>query len=145
MDQKWMKKMDKFFTDFFTKKLPSLPKKAKDWLVKTIPYLALIFGVLAIPGLLAAAGFGAMTAPFWAFRGIRSLGYTLGFLLSCVQVVMQLMAVSPLFKRAKRGWQLLYYSSLLSIIGSIINTSVAGLVMVGVSLYLLYQIKANYK
>ncbi len=141
----WMKKLDNFFQDLFLKKAPGLPDKAKEWIVKAVPWLALVFGIMAIPGLLAIFGFGAITTPFWVLRGTRSFGYLIGFAVSAIQVVLQLVAVTYLFKKVQKGWQLLYWATLLSVVSAILHVSGFGLVGAGVSLYLLYQIKSFYK
>lgn len=143
--KKWLKQLDKLFEDLFVKKAPGLSGKVKEWLVKAIPWLALIFGIIAVPGLLAAFGFGAITAPFWILGGGRTVGYLVGVLTSLAQVVMQLMAVSFLFKKAIKGWQLLYWGTLLGLVSAIFHISGFGIIMSAVSLYLLYQIKSYYK
>lgn len=143
--KKWCEKLDKFFEDLFIKKAPALSQKAKDWIVKAAPYLALIFGVIAIPGLIAILGVGTITAPFWAFTGGRSLGHIVVFLISAAQVALELMAVSPLFKRKKRGWDLMYKATLLSVVSAILSFSGFGVVVAVISLYLLYQVKSYYK
>lgn len=138
------KKIDKFFEDIFAK-APALPKNAREWIVKIAPWLALIFGIMAVPGLLFVFGIGTVTSPFWAFRGFKGVEALIGFILSAAQVVMELMAVSPLFKRAMRGWTLLLYSSLLSVVSSVLHFSGMGILVAGINLYLLYQIKSYYK
>jgi hypothetical protein len=143
--KKWCEKLDKFFEDLFIKKAPSLSQKAKGWIVKAAPYLALIFGVIAVPGLIAVLGIGTITAPFWALTGSRSLGHLIVFFIGAAQVVLELMAVSPLFKKKKRGWELMFKATLLSVVSAILSFSGFGVVMAMVSLYLLYQVKSYYK
>ena len=143
MDQ-YLKKLDTIFEDLFIKKAPPLSKNAKEWIVKAAPWLVLIFALIAIPSILAALGFGAVTAPFWLFTRHSAL-YFVSVIIGIIQLVLQLMAVSPLFKRAKRGWSLLYYSSLLGIVSSIIHLSPFGLVFAALGLYFLYQVREYYK
>jgi len=143
--KKWCEKLDKFFEDLFIKKAPGLSLKAKDWIVKAAPYLALISGVIAVPGLIAVLGIGTLTAPFWAFSGGRSLGHIVIFFIGAAQVVLELMAVSPLFKKKKRGWELMYKATLLSVVSAIFGFSGFGVVVAVLSLYLLYQVKGAYK
>jgi len=141
----WLKKLDQIFTDLFLKKAPGLPEKAKEGIVKVTPWLALVFGVMAIPGILAVLGFGAVAAPFWALKGVRSLGYLVALAIGIVQIVTELVAVPHLFKKAKRGWNLLYWGTLLSVVSALLHFSGFGIVFAGLTLYLLYQIKAFYK
>jgi len=141
----FLKKLDDFFSDLFVKKAPGLPGKTKKLIVKITPWLALVLGIIALPGILAGFGFGAITSPFWAFGGMRSLKMIVFLLVALVQVSVQLLAVPHLFKVAKRGWQLLYYSTLLEIVSSVLYLSGFGVIFSGVALYILYQIKGEYK
>lgn len=140
-----MEKINKFLEDLFLKKMPGISPKVKEWIAKIAPWLALIFGILAIPGLLSVLGVGFYTAPSWSL-GARYTAMTLiWFILAAVQVIMELLAVPHLFKRAKKGWQLLYWAALLGLVSSVLGVSIFSLLMTGVSLYLLFQIKALYK
>jgi len=141
----FLKKLDDLFTDLFVKRAPGLPEKTKKLIVKIVPWGALILGVLALPGILAGFGWGAITSPFRISTGTRSLGIMVSFLVGIVQVVIQLLAVPYLFKAAQKGWQLLYYSTLLGVVSSVFYLSGFGIVFSGVVLYLLYQIKERYQ
>lgn len=141
----FLKKLDILFENLFVKKAPPISVKAKEWMVKAAPWLALIFGIIALPGIFAVLGFGTITAPFWAFKGVRYFGFIASTIASIIQVALELMAVSALFKKLAKGWQLLYYSTLLGVISAVLYTSVFGLLTAVVSLYLLYQIKSFYK
>lgn len=141
----FLKKLDGFFADLFVKKAPGLPEKTKKLIVKVTPWVALVLGVLALPGILAGFGFGVITSPFWALEGARSMRMMVSFLVGAAQVVIQLLAVPHLFKAGQKGWQLLYYSTLLGMLSSVFYLSGFGIVFSGVVLYLLYQVKGEYK
>jgi hypothetical protein len=132
-------------------KLPVLPKGIKDFIVSITSWLALIFGILAI--LTGISGFGAFSfmAPFAIFAGVR--GYALIAIISTIillaQGVIELMAFSPLKANKVKGWNLLYYSLILSVISAIVTLNVSSVLssIVGalIGYYILYQIKSYYK
>jgi len=141
----WLKKLDGFFADLFLKKAPQLSENSRGWIIRLMPWLALIFGLMALPGVLAGLGLSTIGAPFWILAGGRHFGWLIGFLIGTAQVIIELMAVPDLFKKVKRGWQLIYWASLLGIISSLFYFSGTGLVMCAASIYFLYQVKSAYK
>jgi len=122
-----------------------LPKKWQEWLVKALPWLALVFGVLAIPGLLNFLDSFRMNA--WHFGTVQGTmtRALVNVVVSIVQVALELTAVSFLFKKAKKGWRLLYWCSLLNIITGIFYFSGSVILITGVGLYFLYQVKSHYQ
>lgn len=137
-------KLDKVLSEYLVKKAPALPKGAKDFLVTAAPYLALLGAVLGVPALLAVFGLGAIATPFVWLAGSRTGIFWLFWIVGAAQVVMSAMAVKPLFARRGRGWRLMYYSQLLSLLSSLQYWSVGSLIMTVLSFYLLYQVKASY-
>ncbi len=143
--EKWLKKLDDFFEDLFLKKLPSLPKNFQEIITKALPWLILVVVLITIPGVLAGLGFGAVAVPFWIFGGGQNFGWMFAFLLNLIKLALMAVALPALFNKNKKGWQLLYWSTLLGVINSIVFISLGGLVGVGIGLYVLYQIRSSYK
>jgi len=143
--QDWLNKLDKFFTKIFLNKLPQLSKNARAWIVKGLPWLILAFALLAIPGIIAGLGIGALATPFWLLGGRNYIGRMLIFFLNLVVIVLEIIAIPLLFKRVKKGWQLLFQATLLGLAGNILGFSIIGLIITGITLYFLYQIKSAYK
>lgn len=138
----WMDKMEEWFM-----KLPSLPKSATDVLVKITPWIALIFGVLGI--LAGLAGLGILTAlsPF-VLMGNGLSGTATSLLTAVLAIVSSalLLAAFPGTKAMKmNGWNLLFWSEVVSAISSILLISVSGVIGALIGFYLLYQIKRYYK
>lgn len=140
------------------KDLPALPKGAKDLLVQWWPYVALVLGVLQ---LLAAIGlFGLITAASAViiYAGAAYTGFSLiaayaGIALLVVNAVIFFMAFSPLTKKAKRGWDLLFLSSIINALYGVsqvfigargIGSLLGSLVGTAIGLYLLFQIRDRY-
>jgi hypothetical protein len=132
-------------------KLPALPKGVNDFIVSISSWLALIFGILAILAGINAFGALSFMSPFAAFAGVRGYVWTtiIATVILFVQGVIELLAFSPLKAKKIRGWNLLYYSLILSVVSSIITLNVSSVLssIVGalIGYYILYQIKSYYK
>ena len=138
-----LNKLDKALEDIFVK-APKLPKSAIEVMVKIAPFLALIFSILAIPPLLAMFGIGGFVP--WGMVGFSySILYWVAAVFGTIQVVLGLMAVKPLLAGKMYGWQLLFYSMILSGLASLFRISLGGLLGMVIGFYLLYQIKGEYK
>lgn len=150
------------------KDLPALPKSAKDLLVQWWPYLALIIGVLQL-----FAAWSLWQLANWSNAWIDAAnklsqyapGYTAGYsatdkiiiyvglALLVVNAVIFLMAFSPLTKKLKRGWDLLFLASVINIVYAIvqiftasqgIGSFIMSLIGSAIGFYLLFQIRDRY-
>ena len=137
--------------DGYYAKLPSLPKGLNDFIVSVAPWLALVFGVLAILSGIAAFGFLSVLSPFAAVAGATQYALTglLAALVLIVQGVVEILAFPSLKSRKVRGWNLIFLSLLLMVVSSIFYLNIFGIVqsLIGVLIgyYFLYQIKSYYK
>ncbi len=149
---KIMGQLEALLDKYLREKAPSLPKDWKEFLVKISPYLAILGVIVLAPTVLAAFGLGTFVVPFGTMGGMMTgrpflgLSYLIGVLFAAAQLVFIALAVSPLFKRAKKGWQYLYYAALLGGVSSLIRFYLGGLIIgTGLSLYFLFQVKEYYK
>ena len=128
-------------------KAPSLPVGVKDFIVTVMPYLTVIFLILALPLLLGLIGLTAFTDPFAFVAGVGSgFTYMASIAVAVVTAVLEIMALPGLFKRQKKSWTLLYYVALIGGVSSILSLNLWGLVIgTGISLYILFQVKSYYK
>lgn len=134
----------------FFKRAPTLPASGRETIVKITPFLALIFGVLGILGSLAGLGLLTVFSPLAIFGGASGVSsYGGGFLAAFVWLVASvlLLAAYPGTKARKyKGWNLLFWSECISIIGSILAGSIINALIGGlIGFYLLFQIKSYYK
>ncbi|MGH7245529.1 MAG: hypothetical protein ACREGI_01180 [Candidatus Levyibacteriota bacterium] len=140
--QDWMSMMENWFM-----KLPSLPKNAKDAIVSITPWIALVFGVLGVLG--GLAGLGVLTAfsPFVMVNGGwgGAAGSIIAAVISLVASVLLLMGFPGTKKRQMKGWKMLFYSQVASVVASVVSFSVAGVLVNLIGFYLLFQIKSYYK
>ncbi|MFA6184589.1 MAG: hypothetical protein WCT51_01605 [Candidatus Shapirobacteria bacterium] len=139
-------KLEKGLDKIFVKKLPELPKKIKEIIVKYGPYLAVILLVLSVPVILAFMGLMITTTSLILLGGTRGCFYIISVLLGIVMIILQIMAIPGLFKRKIKSWRLLFYISLISALLSLLKFDLGGLIIgAGISWYILFQIKSYYK
>ncbi len=133
--------------EYFVKKAPfQLPDGVKEVLVQYGPWVMVVMLVLSLPVLLAAIGLGAFLAPFAVLGGANAAAFTVGTLFSLASLVFEVVALPGLFKRKKSGWNLLFYSNLVSIAGSVVALNVVGALLTAViSFYFLFQVRSMYK
>ena len=149
------------------KGLPPLPEGGREGLAKAFPWIALIFGILQ---LVAGLSLWHLTRyvdvlndyanSIYQYTGTRvGLSSTdkmiiyLGIIILVVDAVILLMAVSPLMKRARRGWDLLFLSALINLLYSVVSIFIDGrgfgtflisLLSSAVGFYLLFQIRGKF-
>lgn len=142
--------------------LPHLPKEAQKWLANNVWWLALVGAILSVLGLLAIVPLFLLSLSITtiAVGAVGAVGYSgifwLSALISVVSyvatTVLLFMAVNPLKTKAKRGWQLLFWSYLInfglavvsnlvvlnivSVITSLIGAAIAG--------YFMYEIRGYF-
>ncbi len=132
-------------------KAPALPKNARDILVKVMPWIALIFGVLGILGAIGGMGLLAATSPLAVMGGADTVSsYGTGFIASLIWLgssVLLLAAYPGLKSHSYKGWKLLFWSEVLSLVGAIVSISsiLSGLIGALIGFYILFQIKSHYK
>lgn len=140
-----LQELDKTFTDLFVKKAPALPDSAKKTLVAYAPWIALVFGLLGIPAVLAVFSLSAVATPFAVLAGENITLMWVGAAIMAVSIVLELLAVSPLKAKKMAGWNFIYYSNLVNIAYSLVHISILGIVGDAIGLWILYQVKGQYK
>jgi hypothetical protein len=133
------------FLDFYlVKKAPfQIPEAGREFLVKFGPWIALVLMVLTLPFLLFLLGIGTFLSPF------AGVGYAAGFGLTAILILAQFalraMALPGLFARKMSGWNLLFYSSLVGFVASLMSYNVIGGILgLIIGLYILFQVRSKY-
>jgi uncharacterized membrane protein len=136
-------KLDKFFI-----KLPHLPKKIRLLISKIVPYLALIFGIIA---LIAAVVSGALLVlSFFAWDTMTVLEIGGSFLLILLDTLFLLKAFKPLRAGNAVGWIYLFWAMIMEIVNlviSVINGEAdlrIGIPSLILGFYLLFEIGQFY-
>lgn len=124
--------------------LPDLPSSWVNFLVKIAPVLAIIGGVFSLLGALPMFGLGTMALPFLMVGKSTAL-YIMG-VLSIITGVMLLSAVKPLKDRRKIAISILFWSSVLNTIGSLmINLALGPILGLVIGFYFLFQVQPRYQ
>lgn len=114
------------------KGLPHLPGGARAWIVANAWWIVLIGVILSAMGLFAtlnvlitlnlamsgAGGYGLAYAPF---VGVSLIGAWVSLLFGAAGLVVEAMAISPLKAQLKRGWDLLFLASLISLVAGLVG------------------------
>jgi hypothetical protein len=134
------------FLDFYlVKKAPfQIPAAGREWIVKFGPWITVVLLILTLPLLLVALGIGVVFMP-WG-----GAGYATGFgfltLVVLIELGLMIAALPGLFARKMSGWQLLFYSQLVSIVYNLLTGSIVGGLLFGlIALYILFQVRTLYR
>lgn len=142
-----MATLENQLNELLVKKAPALPTAWKDTIVRLAPWITLIVMILALPAILALLGLGTVLAPMSYMGGLRTgINYTVSLLITVASIVLEAMAIPGLFNRSRKAWYLVYYSTLLGALSSLIEFNLTGLIIgTLLSLYILFQVKSYYK
>ena len=117
----------------FFAKFPHIPEGGRKVIADISPWIALIFGIIGLLGLLGAGALMTLLAiPALLTGGIWVIVGFVTTLLGLAAVILQLLAVSPLKARMKKGWNYLFYGVLIGVVSTIISV-IGG--VVGASVY----------
>lgn len=147
----YLTQLENLLEEYLVKKAPSLPKNIKEFIVKFAPWITIVIMLFAIPAVLLVLGLGALVAPFTVFLGPGyAVGYGVGYVVSMVvlalSIVLEAMAIPGLFARSKKGWQLVFYATLVGFVSNLVGFQiVSGLIGALIGLYLLFQVREYYK
>jgi hypothetical protein len=134
------------FLDFYlVHRAPfQIPDQLKEILVRFGPWIALVLLVLSLPILLFAFGVGSLFLPFAGWAYATGFGYLT--MLTLIEMGLLVAALPGLFARKLSGWNLLFYSQLISIVSSLLHGWILNAVVGGlISLYILFQIRSLYR
>lgn len=134
-------------------KLPHLPHDIRQTIAGIAPWLALVFGILGLFAVLT--GLSAlpllMSLPFAtaAMGGSFYMPMLVALIIGGVASVLDLLAFKPLSARKKKGWNLIYYGTLLSVLSSIVNMAfglggITWLIGAVIGFWLLFEVRGLY-
>ncbi len=145
-----MNALEKWMAPLF-EKLPHLPDGARKTIKDIAPWLALVFGILGLFGLLAAGLVSIVFSPFILLAGGVAGIFTFVFLaFGLVACVLDLLAFQPLLKGQKKGWKYLFYGTVLSAVSVFLQIIVGdgaliSLLLMLVGFWLLFEIRGLYR
>ena len=132
--------------EYLGQKAPQIPEKWRQLIAKISPWLTLIALVFTIPAILALLGLNLVSVAAVGAVGLhRGPGYTVFLVVMAATFVLEILAVPGLFKRSKQGWVYVFYASLISTALNILTFNVGSLLGSVISLYILFQVKNQYR
>ena len=138
--------IEKFLDKYLGKKAPSLGKTGVSWVVFLLPWLALIFGFLGVVSGLGGLGCSLAVSPLLFLGGPQLPSFAFAYFgLTLFRSTLKILAVPTLITKTKRGWRLIFYSTLLRGITGILYPSYWNLILALAELYFLFQVKKEYK
>lgn len=132
------------------KKAPALPASARETIVNITPWIALVFGVIGVLALFSLLGLATVLSPLAMYGGAYGVaGYGQSLIAGWISFgssVLLLMAFPGTKARKMSGWNLLFWSEVVSVVSSVVSYNVTGAVLGAlIGFYLLFQIKSYYK
>lgn len=139
------KSLEETFEESF-KTLPELSEKTRRVFVYLFPWIAIVLGVIGISLVLLSFGFLKVTSFSLIGKNLPMLALFLsGGVLGLLGSLLTLLSVPGLFKRKKSGWQRLFWSQIVGVVGSLISFTFFGLIVIAIIIYLLFQVKNYYR
>lgn len=131
-------------------KAPHLPQHVRETLVNIAPWLALVFGILGLFAILSAGTFGSMLSMRFLGMSMMQVPLAIGLLAGLLASLLDLAAYKPLTKREKKGWNYLFYGTVLMLVAMLVNLSFGlaeptGLLGELVGFWLLFEVRGFYK
>lgn len=129
----------------FYLRLPKFSEELDLYIVKLLPFLALIFGVL----ITIASVFEILGTPFLSIFTLQGRGLPVIQLLlitnvlGIIQGLLMFFAVPSLNKRKLKGWRMLFWSQVVWIIASLLSISPSLLIAL-IIFYPFFQVKHHY-
>ena len=145
-----MGKLESWLAPIFAK-APHIPQSARDTLVSFAPWLAIVFGILGLGTLFSIGAFASLFSPFILLAGgFAGILLFANILIGLFAAVLEILAFKPLQNHHKKGWNFLFYATVLSGVSSIIgmlfmSNGAEGILGTLVGLWLLFEIRPAYK
>ncbi len=153
--------------EVFVKSAPALPAGAVKWIVKYIPWINLVLGLLTLYSVyviwhwahFANSLINYANSVSAAYGGTQiatnrlSFGIWIGLFVLAVEAILYIAAFPSTRAHKKSGWDLLFYALLVNVVYGVvmlftayggIGTLISTLIGTAIGLYFLFQIRASY-
>ncbi len=155
--------LEAWLYDMLVHKAPfQLPKSATDWIVQYGPWIALVGGILAaiviIPTTLTALSLTSYTTAMYGVYAASVAAFApmlyLALVVLALQLVILFISIPMLLKRQRKGWLLVFYTNLVSLVYTLVSsftygfnfgTLLGGLIGAAIGFYVIFQIRSYYK
>lgn len=131
-------------------KFPHIPMGGRQTLVQIVPWLALIFGVLGIFGVLSAGSLVSYLSFSVLGMGMLQISMFVSLLIGLAASLLEVLAFRPLKARRKKGWNFLFYATVLTTASAIFSllfgySSLNGLIGSLIGFWLLFEVRGLYQ
>lgn len=139
--------LEAFLDEYMIKKAPfAIPLGGKEFIVTISPYLIIIFAIMALPFIFVGLGLSVFFAPVALLAGHNTFGAFIGLVFAIITLIVEVVAIPGLFARTKKAWRLVFYASIISLLGSILTFNiVSGVIGAIIGWYILFQVKELYR
>ena len=151
--QKHMGALEQWMAPLFAK-FPHIPDGGRKTLADIAPWLSLIFGILGLLSILSSLSM----ASYFAFGVVSMMNVTslmqssmfIFLIAGLIASVLQILAFKPLKARHKKGWNLLFYSTVITTATTILSllfgySSFGGLIGALIGFWLLFEVRGLYQ
>jgi hypothetical protein len=126
-------------------KFPAFPENIKELLVQIAPYFAILIAVLGGLAVLTLMGMSSSIGIAMEAYGGSSWRMWLSILSAGASAVFCVMAFKPLQSKQKKGWDYMWYVSLISLASNVLSFNFIGAIIGGlIGFWILFQIKSKY-
>ncbi len=142
-------KVEAWLDEYMVTKAPfQIPMGGKEFLATIAPYLIIIGVVLFVISIPVLLGLGSLFGGMGMVTGHAGWGFAVlvSLIAGVITTGLEAWAVPGLFKRTHAAWQLVFYATLVSFVGSVLSMNLVGAVIGGIiGWYILFQVKVLYK
>lgn len=148
--EKHMAALETWLAPMFAK-APHLPSSAHDTIVSIAPWASLIVGIIGVFGILSAGMIWSVFSFSLFAYGLMQISMLVGLIAGLISSVLQLLAFQPLSDRKKKGWNYLFYGTVLLAIAAIIDlffgyggNALGQFIGCAIGLWLLFEVRGLY-
>lgn len=127
-------------------KAPHLPEGGRKVVTDIAPWLSLIFGVLGLLALTSGGMLALLLSPLLLMSG--SLHVIISVVFGIISAVLSILSFKPLQEMKKTGWNLAFYSLIISSISTIVSIlfvgSLGGVLGIVLGCYVLFEVREMY-
>lgn len=132
-------------------KFPHLPESARKTLAKVAPWLALIFGILGLLALFTVGALGIVLSPLILLAGgLSGIVMFVSIILGFASAILDILAFKPLQDGKKKGWNYLFYGSVIGAVSTALNILFSGgnvmsVLFTVIGFWLLFEIRGLFR
>ncbi len=131
-------------------KFSHLPEGGRQTLAKIIPWLALVFGVLGLLGIISAGSLMSYLSFSFIGMGMLQISMFISLLAGLIASVLEILAFKPLQSRRKKGWNFLFYAIVLTTVATLLTllfgySDIGSLVGSLIGFWLLFEVRGLYQ